>query len=122
MGKFVIKNTATGIKFDLKATNGQVVASSQVYKSLSNAKSGIDSVIRNAPIAELEDQTKENYKVEKHPKFEIYKDKAGEYRFRLKAKNGQIVAVSEGYKKIESCLNGIDSTKKNSVDAEIIRE
>ena len=122
MGKFVIKNTATGIKFDLKATNGQVVASSQVYKKLSNAKKGIDSVIKNAPIAEIEDQTKENYTVAKHPKFEIYKDNAGEYRFRLKAKNGQIVAVSEGYKKIDSCLNGIDSTKKNSLDAEIIRE
>ena len=59
MGKFVIKNTKTGIKFDLKATNGQVVASSQVYKSMKTCLNGTASVVKNAPIAALEDQTVE---------------------------------------------------------------
>ena len=48
-----------------------------------------------------------------------YVDKAGEYRFRLKATNGQIIAVSEGYKAMASCLNGIESVKKNAPEAEI---
>lgn len=47
-------------------------------------------------------------------KFEVYKDKAGEFRFRLKAANGQNILGSEGYKAKASCLNGIESVKKNS--------
>lgn len=47
--------------------------------------------------------------------FEIYKDKAGEFRFRLKAKNGEIILASEGYKRKTSCLNGVNSVKTNSV-------
>ena len=122
MGKFVIKNTKTGIKFDLKATNGQVVASSQVYKSMKTCLNGTASVVKNAPIAALEDQTVEGYVKQKCPKFEVYVDKKGEYRFRLKAINGQIIAVSEGYVKISSCMNGIDSVRKNAVDAPVEEE
>ena len=76
-------------------------------------------MVKNAPIAPVEDQTVEGYKTEKHPKFEVYTDKAGEFRFRLKARNGEIIAVSEGYKTMKSCLNGIDSVKRNVVDAPI---
>ena len=49
-------------------------------------------------------------------KFEIYKDKAGEFRFRLKASNGQNILASEGYKTRASCVNGIESVKKNAPD------
>ena len=49
-------------------------------------------------------------------KFEVYKDKAGEFRFRLKAANGQNILGSEGYSKKASCTNGIESVKKNSQD------
>lgn len=48
--------------------------------------------------------------------FEIYQDKAGEYRFRLKTKNGQNILASEGYKQKASCENGIESVRKNSQD------
>lgn len=122
MGKFVIRKTNTGVKFDLKATNGQVISTSQVYKSDTTCNSGVKSVITNAPIAAIEDQTVEGFKIEKNPKFEIYLDKANEFRFRLKAKNDQIIATSEGYTKITNCIKGIESVQKNSVDAEIIVE
>ncbi len=49
-------------------------------------------------------------------KFEIYKDKAGEFRFRLKSGNGQNILSSEGYKAKSGCTNGIESVKKNSSD------
>jgi len=49
-------------------------------------------------------------------KFEIYKDAKGEFRFRLKAGNGQNVLASEGYAKKASCMNGVESVKKNSAD------
>lgn len=121
-GKFIIRNTKTGIKFDLKAGNGEVIATSEVYASMASCKKGIQSVQQNAPIAAIENQTVENYPVEKNPKFEIYMDKSGEFRFRLKAKNGQIIATSEGYKSKKSCENGITSVSKNAPSAPIIEE
>ncbi len=122
MGKFVVRNTKTGVKFDLKATNGEVIATSEVYKTKKTCLNGVASVQKNAPIAEVEDQTAEGFEVKKNPKFEVYTDKAGETRFRLKAKNGQIVAVSEGYKSKKSALNGIESVRKNAVDSPITEE
>ena len=122
MGKFVIRKTNTGVKFDLKATNGQVIATSEVYSSDAACKSGIASVQKNAPAAAVENQTVEGYTVEKNPKFEIYTDKAGEFRFRLKATNGQVIAVSEGYTTLANCENGVASVKKNAEDAEIVVE
>ena len=122
MGKFVIKETATGTKFDLKAGNGEVIATSEVYSSLDACKKGIESVKKNAPAAAVENQTVEGYATEKHPKFEVYKDKAGEFRFRLKATNGQIIAVGEGYKALAGCMNGIESIKKNAPDAEVVTQ
>ena len=120
MGKFVISNTKTGIKFNLKATNGEIIATSEVYNSEASCRKGIASVAKNAPIANIEDQTVENFEKQKHPKFEVYADKAGEFRFRLKATNGQIIAVGEGYKAKASCLNGIESVKKNAPEAPIV--
>ena len=122
MGKFVIRTVNSGIKFDLKATNGQVIATSEVYTTEAACRNGIESVMKNAPIANVENQTEENFEVMKHPKFEMYQDKAGEFRFRLKATNGQVIAVSEGYTAKANCLNGIESVQKNAVDAEIIEE
>ena len=122
MGKFVVKKTNTGVKFDLKATNGQVIATSEVYTTKDACLNGIASVTKNAPVAGIEDQTKEGFETVKNPKFEVYQDKAGEYRFRLTATNGQIIAVSEGYKQKDSCMNGIDSVKRNVEDAETVEE
>ena len=120
MGKFVMRKTNTGFKFDLKAGNGEVIATSEVYTTEAACRKGIASVQKNAPVAAVEDQTKEGFAAEKHPKFEVYTDKSGEFRFRLKATNGQVIAVSEGYKAMASCLNGIESVKKNAVDAPIV--
>lgn len=122
MGKFVVKEVKSGIMFNLKAGNGEVIATSEVYSSEDACLNGIASVKKNAPAAAIEDQTVANFEVQKHPKFEVYTDKAGEFRFRLKAGNGQIIAVGEGYKAKASCLNGIASIVKNAPEAEIVKE
>lgn len=122
MGKFVIRNVASGIKFDLKAKNGETIATSEVYTSEAACRNGIASVQKNAPEANLENQTVEGYTPATNPKFEVYQDKTGEYRFRLTAKNGQIIAVSEGYKAVAGCLSGIESVRKNAADSEIVTE
>ncbi len=53
------------------------------------------------------------------PKFEVFKDAKEEFRFRLKAPNGEIIATSEGYTTKAACLNGIESVKKNAPKARI---
>ena len=119
MGKFVVKEVKTGFKFDLKAGNGETIATSEVYTSEQGCLGGVESVRKNAAAANLEDQTLENFETVTNPKFEVYVDKAGEFRFRLKARNGEIIATGEGYKAKASCLNGIDSIRRNAPDAEI---
>ncbi len=120
MGKFVIKQTATGYKFDLKAGNGEVIATSEIYTTEAACIKGLESV-KACCVGEVEDQTVEPVDAKKHPKFELYTDKSGEFRFRLKAKNGQIIATSESYKTKASCENGIESVKKNAPDAEVTK-
>ncbi len=122
MGKFVVRHVSSGIKFDLKATNGQVIATSEVYESAAACRNGIESVRKNAAVANFEDQTVADFEKVTHPKFEMYQDKAGEYRFRLKARNGEIIATSEGYKAKESCENGIASVRRNAPEAEVVEE
>ena len=72
MGKFVVKKTATGYTWSLKAGNGEVIAiGGEVFSSLDSAKNGCASVAKNAPAANLEDQTVENFETAKCPKFEM---------------------------------------------------
>ena len=123
MGKFVVKQTKNGgVKFDLLATNGQVIATSQTYKTIRSCRAGVASVIKCAAAANVEDQTAEGFVAQKCPKFEIYQDKAGEFRFRLKARNGENIGRSEGYVAKTSAMNGIASIGKNAPDADVVVE
>ena len=113
-GKYIVKETASGIKFSLAAGNNQIIGVSEIYSSRAAMEKGIESVRKNAPTANLEDLTAEPVVPATCPKFEIYNDKAGEFRFRLKARNGEIILASEGYKTKASCENGIESVRKNA--------
>ena len=119
MGKFALKKTDAGYSFNLLSDNNRVIATSQVYTTKAAALKGIDSIGENAPFAPIEDQTVEGYEKQEVPKFEIFKDKAGEFRFRLKAANAEIIAASEGYKAKAGCLNGIESVKNNTIWSEV---
>lgn len=121
-GKFEINPTKNGgYRFALKASNGQTISTSQVYKTLVTCKKGIASVKVNA-LAHVEDQTvaAEEVVTLKNPKYEIYTDKAGEFRFRLRAKNGQIILSSEGYGTRANCKNGIESIGKNAPEGAVV--
>ena len=123
MGKFLIKKTdGDGYVFNLKAGNGEVIAVSETYTTLQACENGIASVKKNSVEAKLEDQTVESFEKATNPKFEIYKDKKGEFRFRLKAKNGEIIATGEGYASKAGCLNGIESIRKNAPEAAVEKE
>lgn len=122
MGKFAVKETAGGVKFNLLASNGQVIGVSEVYSGKDACLNGIESVRKNAAAANLEDQTADPIVKAVNPKFEIYTDKAGEFRFRLKARNGEIILSSEGYSAKASCENGIESVRKNAPEAEVVEK
>ncbi len=121
MGKYVIKDNGSGPYFVLKAGNGEPIGKSENYSSKAACKNGIESVKKNAPAAKIEDQTVEGWKNLSNPVFEIYADKAGQFRFRLRAKNGEPILASEGYKAKASCENGIESVRKNA-GSEIVEE
>ncbi len=122
MAKFVIKETKTGFRFNLVAGNGEVIGTSETYSTKAACENGIESVRKNAAAAKIEDQTVENYEKATNPKFEIYTDKAGEFRFRLNAKNGENILASEGYKAKASCKNGVESVVKNAPEAKVEEE
>jgi uncharacterized protein YegP (UPF0339 family) len=122
MGRFEVKKTEAGFSFNLLADNNEIIATSEVYTSKPACLKGVDSVAENAPFAPVEDQTVKDYAVEGNPKFEVYKDKAQEFRFRLKAANGEIIATSEGYKAKDGCMKGIDSVKCNTIWSDIVEK
>lgn len=122
MSKFLIRPVPSGVKFDLYATNGRSILTSEVYTTLNACRKGIESVRKNAPRAKLEDRTEEGWQSLTNPKFEMYQDKAGDYRFRLKARNGEIIAVSESYHARAGCLNGIESVRRNAAEAAVLEE
>ena len=121
MSRFVIRRLPSGVKFDLKAPNGQTVATSEVYDSPAACRKGIESVRKSVVTAAVEDLTEPGRPVS-NPKFQLFLDKAGRFRFRLKARNGKVVAVSDGYATRSGCENGIESVRKNAPDAEITEE
>ena len=99
MSRFFIRQVGSGVKFDLKAPNGQTVLTSEVYETEAACRRGIADFCTLA-----------------NPKFQLYRDKSGGFRFRLKARNGRIIGVSEGYETKANCLSGIDSVKENAAE------
>ena len=123
-GKYVIKKTDKGnFVFKLYSSNYRVVAiGAQAYTTLGAAKIGIQSIINNAEKAPVENQTLKNYEVEKFPKWEIYQDKKGEYRLRLFATNGNLIATTnDGYADITGAKNGIAAVARASKGCAIVR-
>ncbi len=118
MPKFqVYKDTAGKYRFRLRADNNKIMAVGEAYETYASCMNGIKSIQRNSS-APVEDTTIEGQRFS-NPKFQIYKDNAGKFRFRLNARNGEIIAdSSEGYETKDSCLNGI-AVVEQSGNAEI---
>ena len=119
-GKFIITKTPKGFfRFSLQAANYQTILTSQNYTTLKACRDGITSVRNNAGV-QVEDQTLQKVEKKGFPKFEIYLDGAGLFRYRLLASNGQNIAISEdGYASKSGCVNGIDSIGRTATDAEV---
>jgi uncharacterized protein YegP (UPF0339 family)/large-conductance mechanosensitive channel len=108
MPKFqVFKDTAGKYRFRLRADNNKIIAMGEAYEQYAGCINGIKSIQKNFK-APVEDTTVEGQKFS-NPKFQVYKDNAGKFRFHLYARNGEIIAdSSEGYETKDACFNGID--------------
>ncbi len=122
MGKFVLKTSKEKVYFTLLAKNAEPILASQGYASRRGALKGLASVAKNAPVANVEDQTKEGWEKAKNPKFEVYADKGGDFRFRLISSNGKNIGHSEGYSSMAGLKNGIKSVIKNVEEYEVVNE
>ncbi|MCD7756508.1 MAG: YegP family protein [Firmicutes bacterium] len=117
MGKFTLRRVPSGVRFDLRASNGEVIASSEVYRTLAACRAGAQSVRRCAAAANVEDLTAGDGGQIANPKFQLFQDRAGQFRFRLKARNGQVIAASEGYRTKAGALSGMESVRANAPGA-----
>ena len=122
MGSFWMKITEAGASFRLKDENGQIVGKSKIYKTETSCLNGVASM-RRCYGGGIEDHTVPEPPRVKHPKYEIYQDEAGEYRFLLRARNGESILDSErSYPDKEACIAGIESVRRNVSGSELIRE
>jgi uncharacterized protein YegP (UPF0339 family) len=119
-GKFVITQTEKGFfRFNLLAANYVTLLTSKNYATLKTCRKGIDTIKKNA-LSPISDQTIENPKDQKFPKYEVYQDTAGMYRFRLLAVNGLNIAMAEdGYVSKDSCFHGVESISRAILDSEV---
>ena len=101
----IYKDKAGESRFRLKAGNGEIILSSEGYKSKSSCKNGIESVKKNSRDAK---------------NFVVSQTKTGKSRFNLKASNGQVVAVSQSYADESGCQNGIDCVKRDAPGADVV--
>ncbi|MCA9312417.1 MAG: YegP family protein [Phycisphaerales bacterium] len=105
MGKFEMKQAKDGqYMFNLKAGNGEIILTSELYTTKAAAENGIESVKKNAA---------------DDGRYERRESKAGQPYFVLKAANGQEIGRSEMYSSKSACENGIESVKKNGPDAAV---
>lgn len=108
MGKFIIKTAKNGqYHFALKAGNGEIILSSEMYTTKAACNNGIESVKANAP---------------NDSRYEKLTAKNGELYFTLKAVNSQVIGTSEMYTSSSGRDNGIDSVKKNAPGASVTEE
>ncbi len=112
--KFEIKLAKNGeYMFNLYAPNGRVIATSETYTTLHNCKKGAESIRENANV-HTEDLTVSEASTLPCPKYELFTDKEGKFRFRLRASNGEVICASQGYTAKKSALDGIASVGENA--------
>ena len=117
MGKYVIRKSKTGFYFNVEATNGQVIATAQQYKSKPSCKKAIDALKKLAK-SPIEDLTIKDGPKYPNPKWQVYQDRKKEFRVRLVASNGNNLIWGEGYSTMQACKAGVLSVQAN-VNSEI---
>ncbi len=111
----IYRDHSEKFRFRLRAENNEIIVTGEAYEQHAGCIKGIKSVQKNCA-SEIEDMTTD--KRIPNPKYQVFTDEKGEFRFHLNASNGEIVAQSESYKTKEGCLNGIEAVK-SSCNAEI---
>ena len=104
------KDAGGAFRFRLRAPNNEIIAVGEGYQSRASCINGINTVKRYCN-ADIEDQTADVPALP-NPKFQIYRDAANKYRFRLRALNNEIILSGEAYETKQGCQNGIQAIKR----------
>lgn len=108
----MLKRGGPTYSFYLEGDNSLIIGNSDSYTKLASARKGVASIYHIAGNCEIEDQTVEGTKPKRNPKFEIYKDGNKKLRFRMRAKNGQVVLTSVPFKEMDALMKTINEIKK----------
>ena len=119
MGKFTVQQLRAGYKFNLKAGNGQIIASSGVFHVMEDCLAAIARV-KECAMAGVEDQTLHAHPPLPFPKFQVRHNERGAVCFYLYDAKGELLVHSKQYTAKRSCLAGIRSMAENAPDAEVI--
>lgn len=119
MGKFTVQQLKAGYKFNLKAGNGQIIASSGVFHVMEDCLAAIERV-KQCALAAVEDQTVHSHVALPFPKFQVRHNERGAICFYLYDGQGGLLAHSKNYTAKRSCLAGIRSIAENAPEAEVI--
>ena len=111
------------VTYNVEATlsdGNKIPTGAAVTAAINTAVADLAGAMHFEGVKDALPETVEGYAEEKNPKFEMYVDKKGEYRFRLKARNGEPIAASEGYTAKAGCKNGIESVIRNAADSDVV--
>ncbi len=121
-GKFIIYEMSPGkVIFSLKACNGQVIATSPPYNSSELCEEKVELVKKLSVNIPVDDKTISASLLVPFPKFELICEEKNSYRFRLKTDENTVLLCSDVYKAKASCLNGIDSIRRNAPNSPVHR-
>lgn len=121
MGVFWMRETTEGFCFVLRAANGAVVASGREYGSSAEC-SRVILRIRKCASVPVEDQTVKRWRAVRSPKFRLWRDERGLFRFCLLDRDEQSILSSKPYRSKAACLKGLDSVRRNAEDAPVWEE
>ena len=121
MGKYLIVDTAHGLRFELRARNGSVIAVSNNYKNIDACYEDIELIKQIIENVQIEDTTLEDIVPKPYPKFEIYSKLSHNFQFRLLLDKDSVIISSDTYTSKAACLNGINSVISN-VHSKIVQE
>ena len=114
MGKYQIVDTPHGLRFELRARNGSVIAVSNNYKNIGACYKDIELIKQSVGKVQIEDTTLNDIVPQAYPKFEIYSKQSHSFQFRLRLDDARIIITSDTYTSKVACLNGINSVITNA--------
>lgn len=114
MESFSIRSVDAGILFDILTMGGDILGTSEIYRTKSACIHGTESVKKSSQTRNIEDQTKENFEELGYPKFILLRELDGSFEFRLCSRTGELLFTSTEFESKSKCMEGIERVRRNA--------